>query len=93
MGLLLWKQSTGFSRISSSRRSDAGSLGTEVFGRSSINRTLSTTAYAQHAVTGFELGALDYLLKPFGRDRLASAMDRVRAAIGGHRRDGRWTTA
>ncbi len=41
-----------------------------------------TTAYAQHAVTGFELGALDYLLKPFGRDRLASAMDRVRAALG-----------
>ncbi|MEO8578341.1 MAG: LytTR family DNA-binding domain-containing protein [Gemmatimonadales bacterium] len=41
-----------------------------------------TTAYAQHAVTGFELGALDYLLKPFGAERLASAMDRVRAAIG-----------
>jgi two-component system LytT family response regulator len=41
-----------------------------------------TTAYAQHAVAGFELGALDYLLKPFGRDRLASAMDRVRAALG-----------
>jgi len=41
-----------------------------------------TTAYAQHAVTAFELGALDYLLKPFGRERLALAMERVRAALG-----------
>jgi|KBSSwiStaDraftv2_1062776.scaffolds.fasta_scaffold06394_3 two-component system, LytTR family, response regulator len=41
-----------------------------------------TTAFAEHAVTAFELGALDYLLKPFGPDRLAGALDRVRAAIG-----------
>jgi two-component system LytT family response regulator len=41
-----------------------------------------TTAHAQHAATAFELGALDYLLKPFGHDRLAKALERVRAAIG-----------
>ena len=41
-----------------------------------------TTAFAQHAVTAFELGALDYLLKPFGPARLAGAMERVRAALG-----------
>lgn len=41
-----------------------------------------TTAYSQHAVSAFELGAVDYLLKPFGRARLAAAMERVRAAIG-----------
>ncbi len=41
-----------------------------------------TTAYAEHAVTAFELGALDYLLKPFGPDRLRSALDRVAAALG-----------
>jgi len=41
-----------------------------------------TTAYAEHAVTAFELGALDYLLKPFGPERLESALDRVRAAFG-----------
>lgn len=41
-----------------------------------------TTAYGEHAVTAFELGALDYLLKPFGADRLATALERVRAALG-----------
>ena len=41
-----------------------------------------TTAYSQHAVTAFELGAVDYLMKPFGPSRLAAAMERVRGAIG-----------
>lgn len=41
-----------------------------------------TTAYAQHATTAFELGALDYLLKPFGPERLAKTLERVRAALG-----------
>ena len=41
-----------------------------------------TTAYAEHAVTAFELGALDYLLKPFGPERLSAALERVRAALG-----------
>jgi two-component system LytT family response regulator len=41
-----------------------------------------TTAYAQHAVTAFELGALDYLLKPFGPERLAKTLERVRSALG-----------
>jgi two-component system LytT family response regulator len=41
-----------------------------------------TTAYSQHAVTAFELGALDYLLKPFGSERLQLALERVRAGVG-----------
>jgi two-component system LytT family response regulator len=41
-----------------------------------------TTAYADHAVTAFELGAIDYLLKPFGAERLQASLDRVRAALG-----------
>lgn len=41
-----------------------------------------TTAYAEHAVAAFELGALDYLLKPFGEDRLRAALERLRAALG-----------
>src|SRR5947209_926166 len=38
------------------------------------------TAYDQHAVDAFELHAVDYLLKPISRARLAQALDRVRAA-------------
>lgn len=41
-----------------------------------------TTAFSQHAVTAFELGAVDYLLKPFGEERLRIALDRVRAGVG-----------
>lgn len=30
-------------------------------------------------MAAFELGAADYLLKPFGRERVTAALDRVRA--------------
>ena len=33
-----------------------------------------TTAYDQHAITAFELHAVDYLLKPFARDRFEEAV-------------------
>lgn len=36
-----------------------------------------TTAYDEHAVTAFELGAFDYLVKPFGRERFRQALDRL----------------
>jgi two-component system LytT family response regulator len=41
------------------------------------------TAYDQHAVDAFELHAVDYLLKPISRARLAQALDRVRALSAG----------
>jgi two-component system LytT family response regulator len=60
-----------------------GLLGTEVLKRAVHQpHVVFTTAYARHAVAAFELGALDYLLKPFGPERLATAMERVRAALG-----------
>jgi two-component system, LytTR family, response regulator len=34
-----------------------------------------TTAYDEHAVTAFELHAVDYLLKPFSRERFAEAVE------------------
>src|SRR5262249_14609411 len=37
-------------------------------------KVIFTTAHDQYAVTAFELGALDYVLKPFGRDRLESVL-------------------
>lgn len=43
------------------------------------------TAYDQYAVRAFEVHALDYLLKPFDRDRFREALDRVRASIGKNR--------
>jgi len=42
-------------------------------------KVIFTTAHDEYAVTAFELGALDYLLKPFGRERLARVMQRVQA--------------
>ncbi|HVT40157.1 MAG TPA: LytTR family DNA-binding domain-containing protein [Gemmatimonadaceae bacterium] len=60
-----------------------GLLGTEVLRRVQHQPfVVFTTAYGQHAVTAFEIGALDYLLKPFGPERLATALERVRAAFG-----------
>jgi two-component system LytT family response regulator len=40
-----------------------------------------TTAYSEHAVRAFEIQALDYLLKPFDRDRFLLCVERVRAAL------------
>jgi two-component system LytT family response regulator len=39
------------------------------------------TAYDEHALRAFEVNAVDYLLKPFGRERLAEALARVRARL------------
>jgi two-component system LytT family response regulator len=60
-----------------------GLFGTDVLRRIDHKPyVIFTTAFSEHAVTAFELGAVDYLLKPFGPTRLAAAMDRVRSAIG-----------
>ncbi len=37
------------------------------------------TAHAEHAVAAFDVGAVDYLLKPIEAGRLARALERVRA--------------
>ena len=39
------------------------------------------TAFDQYAVDAFELSAVDYLLKPINRARLAQALDRVRGGV------------
>lgn len=38
-----------------------------------------TTAYDRYAVAAFELGAIDYLVKPFGRQRFQKTLERLRA--------------
>jgi two-component system LytT family response regulator len=40
-----------------------------------------TTAYDHYAVSAFELAALDYLLKPFGRERFQVAVERARRTL------------
>jgi len=40
-----------------------------------------TTAHDRFAVAAFELGALDYLLKPFGAERFRRMLERVRAHL------------
>ena len=39
------------------------------------------TAFDRYAVAAFELGALDYLLKPFGRERFHRMLQRVRRRL------------
>lgn len=45
------------------------------------------TAYSQHALRAFEFHALDYLLKPFDRERFRIALDRARTRLA-HARSG-----
>lgn len=40
-----------------------------------------STAHGEHALRAFELAALDYLLKPYGAERLAAALARVRETL------------
>lgn len=39
------------------------------------------TAYDEHAVKAFDLNAIDYLLKPYDRDRLVRAVQRIRLRL------------
>jgi DNA-binding LytR/AlgR family response regulator len=49
-----------------------------------------TTAYPEYAVSGFEVSAVDYLLKPFTFERFVKSMNKVREAVSntGKRVDG-----
>jgi two-component system LytT family response regulator len=40
-----------------------------------------TTAYDRYAVAAFEMEAIDYLVKPFGRDRFRETVDRLRRVL------------
>lgn len=46
-----------------------------------------TTAYHEHALRAFEVAALDYLLKPFDRERFARTLARVAERLAERRED------
>jgi DNA-binding LytR/AlgR family response regulator len=46
-----------------------------------MTQVIFTTAYDEYALQAFDQGAIDYLLKPIKRDRLAIALDRVRGRL------------
>jgi two-component system LytT family response regulator len=57
----------------------------EEIGAEDFPNVVFVTAYDQYAVRAFEVRALDYLLKPIGRERFARAMDRARSrAVNGN---------
>ena len=62
-----------------------GLSGIDVLGQlQHVPAVIFTTAYDQFAVTAFEVGALDYLLKPFGRERFTRALTRARPFLDKH---------
>lgn len=61
-----------------------GPSGIEVLDRAETEpAVIFTTAFDDYAVAAFELGAVDYLLKPFGGERFQAAMERARRTLNG----------
>ncbi|WP_332879254.1 LytR/AlgR family response regulator transcription factor [Massilia sp. S19_KUP03_FR1] len=61
-----------------------GASGLEVAGASGgACHIVFTTAYNAHAIDAFDLGAIDYLLKPVTEQRLTQAVARLRARAAG----------
>jgi len=54
----------------------------EAIGLENMPYVIFATAYDQYALRAFEIHALDYLLKPFDRDRFREALEHARQYIG-----------
>lgn len=50
-------------------------------GADAMPTVVFVTAYDAHAIRAFEVHALDYVLKPFGDERLLAALDRARSVV------------
>ena len=52
----------------------------EAVGSEKMPLVIFVTAYDQHALKAFQVRALDYILKPFDRERFTDALQRARRA-------------
>lgn len=59
----------------------------EAVGAAQMPAVIFVTAYDQYALQAFEAQALDYLLKPFNRERLLRAFQRARHQVQGQQMD------
>src|SRR5215203_501663 len=53
----------------------------EAVGNDRMPLVIFVTAYDQHALKAFQVRALDYLLKPFDRERFTDALQRARKQL------------
>lgn len=60
----------------------------EALGPRTMPVVVFVTAYDAYALRAFEVHALDYLLKPFSRDRFETALSRAREEVRRRREDG-----
>ena len=56
----------------------------EIIGAENMPAVIFVTAYDEYAIPAFEINAVDYLLKPFDKERLEKAVDRARREIKRH---------
>src|SRR5690242_10857278 len=52
--------------------------------RPPLPQLVFSTAYDEYAIRAFEVGAIDYLLKPYARARVEESVGRARARLGTH---------
>lgn len=64
-------------------RSEAKARGRVGAAEDALPQIVFATAYDQYAVRAFDVNAVDYLLKPFDRDRVEQAVARVKGRIAG----------
>ncbi len=55
-----------------------------------LPQVVFSTAYDEYAIRAFEVGAVDYLLKPYARARVEESLGRVRARLGGSQQAPDW---
>src|SRR5580698_5328363 len=58
-----------------------GLTGLEVARAADTTQVVFTTAYESHALDAFDHAAVDYLLKPIGRERLAQSVVRLKQRL------------